>query len=75
MKMITPETLQKLGFELVEKYPHDQFATRVYKKGYITVEVTFENNKQINSEVVMEGFLSMTAEELEIMTPILGKKR
>jgi hypothetical protein len=74
-KKVDEKFLRGLGFKFYKKYPHDQFITEEYIKGYIHVELTFENGVQINHEVVIEevSYEPISASELEIITPVLGK--
>ena len=69
------QDLIDLGFHFVKQYPHDQFFTRVYKKGLIEVDFTYEfgeiesvtmNISEANGEVA-------TLAIIKALTPILGE--
>jgi hypothetical protein len=49
--MGTEEQLKKLGFVLRESYDHNQFHTKVYCNGGVSVDLDFENGKLINKDV------------------------
>lgn len=48
---ITKESLEALGFEFDRSYPHDQFKTEVYAKGALEVEITYEGEKIVSTEL------------------------
>lgn len=76
---LTMNELERLGFEVVKSYEHDNFITQRRKKGCITVETTFEmpSGKFASQDLTIdekwiEGF---TANELVWLDNILNKKR
>jgi hypothetical protein len=78
MKTLTMSELEKLGFEVIKCYTHDHFITQRRKKGYITVETTWNINNDHKAcsqditidEVHIEKF---TFHELNILDLIINK--
>ena len=42
---MTMSELEKLGFKVVKSYEHDNFVTQRRKRGCMTIETTWDNNK------------------------------
>lgn len=78
MKNLTMQQLKDLGFEIVKNYRHDHFITQRRKKGFITVETTYDRlqkYKQVSQVLTIdELFLSdFTFNELNVLSLILNK--
>jgi|GEM_PF-1997547 len=51
IKKMTENSIQKIGFELVRRYKHDEFNTNKYKKGCIEIEFTYEGKSSAGVDV------------------------
>ena len=62
MKHLTMSELENMGFELVKSYTHDEYMTQRRKKGVITVETTwlqtgeFQTQDLTIDEIWIDGF-------------------
>lgn len=62
MKNLTMSELESMGFELVKSYTHDEYMTQRRKKGVITVETTwlqtgeFQTQDLTIDEIFVDGF-------------------
>lgn len=62
MKNLTMSELESMGFELVKSYTHDEYMTQRRKKGVITVETTwlqtgeFQTQDLTIDEMFIDGF-------------------
>ena len=52
MKHLTIQELHDLGFELVKSYTHDNFMTQRRRKGCITVETTWTDVGDFESQEI-----------------------
>jgi hypothetical protein len=69
---MTETDLKDLGFSFLKEYDHDQFHTKVFKKGPLEVDLTFEDGKMINSDFTIEEVFcqSITLDELKILSTV-----
>ena len=72
---MTEQQIIELGFSLVKTYDHDQFYTKIFQKGVLQVEFTYENERLVTCDLTIEEMncLPITFEEIKILTEILGK--
>ena len=62
MKHLTMQELENMGFEIVKSYTHDEYMTQRRKKGVITVETTwlqtgeFQTQDLTIDEIWIDGF-------------------
>lgn len=71
---MTEEQIKGLGFELTERYTHDQFNTNRYVKGVLEVEFTYECNELRTCDLSISELncMPITFEEMKAIAPILG---
>lgn len=71
---ITEEKLQAIGFDFVKEYPHDQFVTRRFQKGYLEVEISYEDGAIVSANLTIEEIncLEISFEKLQILSNVLG---
>ena len=62
MKHLTMQELENMGFEIVKSYTHDEYMTQRRRKGVITVETTwlqtgeFQTQDLTIDEMFIDGF-------------------
>ena len=62
MKHLTMQELENMGFEIVKSYTHDEYMTQQRRKGVITVETTwlqtgeFQTQDLTIDEMFIDGF-------------------
>ena len=72
---MTENELKGLGFELIQKYEHDQYNTNRYAKGVLEVEFTYEGDKLLTCDLTISEMncKPVTLDEMKALTPILGE--
>ncbi|MBO0323488.1 hypothetical protein J0X14_14360 [Muricauda sp. CAU 1633] len=73
----TENDLEKMGFDFIKAYDHDEWYTNRYKKGTIEVEFTYRydtNELETFDIIIDETFISPSKKELETLDKILNKK-
>ena len=75
---MTENSVKKAGFEFVKEFEHDQFYTRIYKKGVLKVWFTYllGDSTIVNVELTMDGIVkeSLDYKELLMLDLILNKQ-
>ena len=73
-KQINENELKLLGFELKQKYKHDQYHTNRYAKGVLEVEFTYEGDKLLSCDLTISDMncKPVTLDEIKALSPILG---
>ena len=66
--------LKKHGFKLVQTYSHDQFNTRVYSRGFLFVDLTYEKSELVDSYLSVENVecIPMSMDKIKQLIPVLG---
>jgi len=72
---MTEKELKELGFEMTKHYEHDQFHTSRYAKGVLQVEFTYEGDRLLTCNLIIEevNCKPVTLDEMKALTPILGE--
>jgi len=67
--------LENLGFEYIKRYFHNEFETHRYQKGVLEVELTYKNNKLIESDVTIEEIncLKIKKKDIKKLDKILNQ--
>jgi hypothetical protein len=77
MNYPTENDLERIGFDFIKSYNHDEWYTYRYQKGVIQAEFTYkqETNELETFDVTIdETFISPTKNELEVLDAILNKQ-
>ena len=66
--------LKEHGFKLVKTYGHDQYTSRVFARGCLIVDLTYEKNKLVDSYLSIEDVecIPMSMDKIKQLIPILG---
>lgn len=76
MKHLTMQELHDLGFEVVKSYTHDNFMTQRRRKGCITIETTWTDVGDFESQEIQidDGeWRTLKAREIVELDEILNK--
>lgn len=65
----TEKNIADLGFVFDRQYTHDQFITKQYKKGILTVEFTYEDENLVSSG------LTITEDVIDLPTNFINVKK
>lgn len=74
--MILEKDVRKLGFKRVDAYEHDQYFTKVYRKGPIGIDFSYEGSDlvHVSSSIDELDFLTFTDQEFKDLVRLLGDK-
>ena len=73
---MTEKQVQILGFEKTKEYLHDNYFIRLYRKGVIEVEFTYESAELVTVDISLDKVNYLPAvkiEELKSLDLILNK--
>ena len=76
MRHLTMQELHDLGFEIVKSYTHDNFMTQRRRKGCITVETTWTDGGDFESQEIQiddSEWITLKPEHLVVLDEILNK--
>jgi hypothetical protein len=70
---LTESNISALGFEHKKSYEHDQYHTNVFKKGFISVDFTYEEDELVDLEAsISDCYVSVNFEKLKALNTILN---
>ena len=74
---MTEKQVQILGFEKTKEYLHETYFTRMYRKGVIEVDFTYESADLVSVDISLDkvNCLPVKIEDLKSLDLILNKKK